>query len=187
MQAETLDLNRLIENQIRMLSGQLGNKIVIEKLYWDNLPPIAGDPALVQQVLRALAINAGEAMPKGGTLTLSTAAVLVDEAHASLHEGARPGAFVCMGVADTGCGMSPEVQAHLFEPFFTTKGSAKAAGLGLASVHGLVKQHAGWIEVSSQPGGGTRMTVFFPCGPSAAVPKRRAAASSGLVTASAGV
>ena len=177
MQPQMLDLNTLIENQVGVRSGQLGKNIVLDKAYWANLPPIMADPALVQQVLRSLVVNACEAMPNGGTLTLRTAAVLVDEAHAERHEGARPGAFVCLGVSDTGCGMSPEVQARLFEPFFTTKDTAKAAGLGLATVRGLVKQHGGWLEVSSQPGAGTRLRVFFPCGPSAA-PARRAAASS---------
>ena len=188
MQSQTLDLNKLIENEIGMRAGQLGDKLVLEKTYWDNLPPIVGDPALVQQVLHNLVVNAREAMPNGGTLTLSTAAVLVDEAYAQSHEGARPGAFVCLGVTDTGCGMSPEVQARLFEPFFTTKDTAKAAGLGLASVHGLVKQHGGWIEVSSQPGVGTRITVFFPCGPSSSVTRRWAKApSKPVATTDAGV
>jgi two-component system cell cycle sensor histidine kinase/response regulator CckA len=178
MQSQILDLNKLIENQLVSLARQLGDKIVVETSYWSNLPPIAGDPALVMQILQHLVTNAREAMPEGGTLTLSTAAVLVDESHAHYNDGARTGAFVCLGVADTGCGMTPEVQARLFEPFFTTKDAGKAEGLGLASVHGLVKQHGGWLEVHSQSGAGTRIGVFFPSGPTPGTPRRWATTQS---------
>lgn len=163
MRAQTMDLNKLIENQNGTLSRLAGDKITVEKLFWAGLPPIAADPALVEQVLHQLVLNARDAMSGGGTLTLCTAPVLVDEARARGHEDARPGAYVCLTVADNGCGMTPEIQARLFEPFFTTKDARKATGLGLATVHGLIKQHSGWIEVSTQEGGGSKFHVFFPC------------------------
>jgi signal transduction histidine kinase len=122
------------------------------------------DPALVEQILRNLALNARDAMTNGGTVTVSTAAIRLDETYVSTHEGARRGTFVCLTVADGGCGIAPEVQEQLFEPFFTTKPSGRAAGRGLATVHGLVRQHAGWVEVDSSPGTGSRFTVYFPCG-----------------------
>jgi signal transduction histidine kinase len=107
-------------------------------------------------------------MPNGGTLTLSTATVVVDETHAKRNEAARPGSYVCLGVSDSGCGMAEDVQSRLFEPFFTTKDPAVADGLGLASIAGLVKQHGGWVELSSKPSVGTRVTVFFPAAPTEA-------------------
>jgi len=125
---------------------------------------VMADPALIGQVLQQLVHNARDAMPEGGTLTLGTEMVEVNAAEAEAEEDARPGRFVSLSVADTGCGMSPEVQSKLFEPFFTTKDARKAAGLGLATVRGLVKQHAGWVQVESQPKAGTRVTIFFPRG-----------------------
>ena len=163
MHAQSMDLNKLLETQNGSLSRLVGDKITVEKLCWAGLPAIAADPALVEQVLHQLVLNARDAMPDGGTLTLCTAPVLIDEARARRHDEARPGAFVCLTVADSGCGMSPEILARLFEPFFTTKDPKKATGLGLATVHGLVKQQSGWIEVSTQPGGGSKFHVFFPC------------------------
>jgi len=91
--------------------------------------------------------------------------VRVDDAGARQYEEAKPGAFVCLMVSDTGCGMTPDTKARLFEPFFTTKANGKATGLGLATVHGLVKQHGGWIQVQTESGAGSCFTVFFPCAP----------------------
>ena len=165
MRAQSLDLNKFIENQNGTLTRLAGDNVSVEKLCWPGLPPIAADPVLVEQILHHLVRNARDAMPRGGTLTLATAPVNVDDAHARGHEEARAGRFVCLSVADTGCGIPPEVQGRLFEPFFTTKDPAKATGLGLATVHGLMKQHSGWVEVCSEPGHGSRFNVFFPCGP----------------------
>ncbi len=163
MRPQSLDLNKVVEGQLATAARLLGNSIKVEKSSWMNLPLVMADPALIDQILRNLLSNAKDAMPEGGTLTLSTAAVRVDEAHARQNEGARPGTYVCLTVSDTGCGMTPDVADHLFEPFFTTKGPGKAAGLGLATVHGLVKQHGGWIEVNTQPGAGSQFAVFLPC------------------------
>jgi two-component system, cell cycle sensor histidine kinase and response regulator CckA len=163
MRPRALDLNKLIEDYTGTVERLIGKRIRLEKLCWGNLPSIMADPGVVLQILRILVLNALDAMPEGGLLTLSTAAVRVDAAHAASQEGGRPGAYVCLTVADTGCGMTPEVQARLFEPFFTTKAAGKGTGLGLATLQGLVRQHFGWVEVNSQHGGGSEFTVFFPC------------------------
>ena len=161
MKPRPLNLNEVIENQTRVASRLKGQKITLEKKCQANLPSILADQLLVEQILQNLIQNAQEAMPEGGRLSLSTAAVRFDEphAHSRRSEGVRPGTYVSLLVSDSGCGMTPEVQSRLFEPFFTTKKAGKAAGLGLATVHGLVKQHSGWIEVSSQPGAGSRVAV----------------------------
>ena len=167
MQVQPLDLNKLVEHESGSLARLLGKKISLETICRANLPPVIADPGLVDQILRNLVLNARDAMPNGGTITVSTAGLRLDESQTRGHHEARPGAFVCLSVTDSGCGMAPEVQEHLFEPFFTTKSSGRAAGLGLATVHGLVRQHAGWVEVESSPGAGSRFTVFFPAGPGA--------------------
>ena len=161
MLPQSVDLNELLENQSGTLSRLLGTKIALEKICWSNLPPVCGDPALIVQILHNLVLNARDAMPHGGTLSITTTPVRVDDERASRNEEARPGSFICLTVGDTGSGIPPEVQGKLFEPFFTTKTSGNA-GLGLATVHGLVKQHSGWIEVDSQPGEGSRFSVYLP-------------------------
>jgi two-component system, cell cycle sensor histidine kinase and response regulator CckA len=164
MKAQPLDLNQVVESESRMAGRLKAKSITLEKICQPNLPSVMADQRLVEQILRNLIQNAQDAMPQGGLLALSTAAVRLDEAEAQTRrqEGARPGTYVSVMVSDTGCGMTPEVQSHLFEPFFTTKRTERASGLGLATVHGLVKQHSGWIEVNSQPGAGSKVTVFFP-------------------------
>ena len=163
LQLQKLDLNKLIEGQAPGVARLAGSRVKLERCCWLNLPPIMADPAVVEQVLRHLVLNACEAMPNGGLLKLSTAAVRVDAQHARQYDGARPGAYVCLTVSDSGCGMAPETRAHLFEPFFTTKPAAQAAGLGLATVQGLIKQHSGWVEVNTEQGTGSEFAVFFPC------------------------
>ncbi len=164
IQVEPVDLNEFIESRQTRITRLVGNKISLEVSCRENLPSIVADPALLDQILHNLVMNARDALTNGGTLTLSTGAVRIERKRIRAHDEARPGTFVCLTVADTGCGMTPEVQARLFEPFFTTKARRKATGLGLATVHGLVKQHAGWIEVETNAGEGSKFTVFFPCG-----------------------
>jgi CheY-like chemotaxis protein len=124
-----------------------------------------------------LCINARDAMPNGGRLTLGTELLEVDSVRVEPHPGVRPGRFVCLTVADSGCGMDPDTIARIFEPFFTTKEVGKGTGLGLATVHGVVTQHQGWAEVDSVPGQGTVFRLFFPAAESPA-PVAPAAAKS---------
>jgi PAS domain S-box-containing protein len=166
IQVKPVDLNQLVENLSGRLARLLGARIQVEKVLWAGLPMIVADATLVEQMLQHLALNAREAMTNGGTLTLATTVVRVDRTQAAESEYARAGSFVCLTVSDTGCGMTPEVRARLFEPFFTTKANRGANGLGLATVHGLVKQHAGWMEIKSEPNAGTQVAIHFPCGAS---------------------
>jgi CheY-like chemotaxis protein len=135
---------------------------VLEMKLTPELPTIQADPGMVEQVVMNLAVNARDAMPKGGQLRVATGLVEVDAGHAVRQVGARQGWFVCLEVADTGFGMSPETLSRIFEPFFSTKEVGKGTGLGLATVYGIVKQHQGWIEVSSEVGVGTTFRIFLP-------------------------
>jgi PAS domain S-box-containing protein len=165
MRPQSVDLNNLLDRMVPGLSRTVGNKIKIVANFSNSLLPVMGDPSLIEQIVRNLSFNARDAMADGGTLSIGTDVVIVDEGRAQRHEDARTGTYVCLTVSDTGCGMTPEIQAQLFEPFFTTKGVGKATGLGLSTVDGLVKQHSGWIEVVSEKGAGSQFSVFFPCAP----------------------
>ncbi|HEX9046040.1 MAG TPA: response regulator [Verrucomicrobiae bacterium] len=127
-----------------------------------DLPPINADAGMMEQMLINLAVNARDAMPDGGELAINVESVLIGETGAKSNPEARPGRFLCFNVADTGCGMTSEILAHLFEPFFTTKPVGKGSGLGLATVYGIVKQHEGWVEVQSEPNCGSCFRVFLP-------------------------
>jgi two-component system cell cycle sensor histidine kinase/response regulator CckA len=163
MRAQPTDLNRVVQTQLTSFRRLLGKATQVTTSLRPQLPCIMADAVLIQQILHNLVTNAREAMPDGGVLSLSTAAVIVDEKHARLHRDARPGRYVALTIADTGCGMTPEVQARLFEPFFSTRSNGKASGLGLSTVHGLMQQHSGWVEVQSQPNAGSEFTIYFPC------------------------
>jgi two-component system, cell cycle sensor histidine kinase and response regulator CckA len=117
---------------------------------------------MMEQVLLNLAVNARDAMPRGGQLAIRIAVVDIDDAHVQQHPEARTGRFVCVSKADTGCGIPPENLPRIFEPFFTTKEIGKGTGLGLATVYGIVKQHQGWIEVESVLGKGSTFRIYIP-------------------------
>lgn len=157
-----IDLNALLHNLESLLPRMLGDAISLKTAYFPQLPHIAADTALLEQIVMNLAINARDAMPGGGTLTIETSAIDLDSHSARQHSEGRPGRFVCLTVADTGCGMEPALVQRIFEPFFTTKEMGKGTGLGLATVYGVVKQYLGWIEVHSQVGNGSVFRVFLP-------------------------
>jgi len=162
LQPQLLNLNEVMTNLARMLRALLGASITLKRHAAEGVPSINADPGMMEQVLVNLAVNARDAMPQGGTLTLRTSCVDLDGDEARRHPEARGGRFVCLGVTDTGQGMDAATQARIFEPFFTTKETGKGTGLGLATVYGIVKQHQGWIELESEPGRGTTFKVFIP-------------------------
>jgi CheY-like chemotaxis protein len=145
-----------------MLHRVIGDDIELVLSLSAELPTIKADPASIEQVLMNLALNARDAMPTGGRLTLETGLVTLDESYATRHPEAIAGSYVTVSVSDTGEGMDAATQARVFEPFFTTKEQGKGTGLGLATVYGLVKQSGGYIWVSSEPGQGTVFRVYLP-------------------------
>ena len=158
------DLNETIEQLHSLLSRVLGETISLQLECAPDLTPLFADETQIEQVLINLAVNARDAMPQGGSLIIGTRLVRFRAAQLTSQPDAAPGDFIAITVADTGCGMSPEVLQHLFEPFFTTKAEGKGTGLGLATAYGIVKQHGGWIEVDSEPGHGTTFRIFIPRG-----------------------
>jgi len=157
-----LDLNEVIRRMRNMILRLLGEHIRFEMRCAPDLAPIRFDPGQVEQILLNLAVNARDAMPKGGTLTIETSAVTIDDASAAKDVDARPGTYVLLTFSDDGAGMSEEVRARLFEPFFTTKGAGKGTGLGLAMVYGAVQQNGGYIAVDSELNRGTSFRIYLP-------------------------
>ncbi len=162
MQSRPLDLREIIGNTGKMIERLIGENITLDFQRPDKLPLVPGDPGMIEQVLMNLAVNARDAMPRGGTLTVNLAAVTIDTLFAETHPQSRAGRFIRLRVTDTGTGMDETTLSHIFEPFFTTKEIGKGTGLGLATVYGIVKQHEGWVEVSSEQGKGSTFDIFFP-------------------------
>jgi signal transduction histidine kinase/HAMP domain-containing protein len=162
MQLKLLDLREVVGNLSRMLKRLLGEPVSLEFQPPPEIPLVQGDVGMIEQVIMNLAVNARDAMPNGGTLTISTSPIEITDAYVQTHPEARLGTFVCLRVTDTGCGMDSATMARLFEPFFTTKEVGKGTGLGLATVYGIVKQHDGWVGVTSEVGKGSSFTVFLP-------------------------
>ena len=157
-----LDLNKVLVEFEKLLRRTIREDIEIVLELAPNLPTIKADKGKIEQVILNLAINAQDAMPDGGTLTLETALVELDEEYASSHRGVIPGSYVCLSISDTGHGMDEETMKHIFEPFFTTKPKESGTGLGLATVYGIVKQHKGNIWVYSEVGKGTTFKIYLP-------------------------
>lgn len=162
MRPQVFEFNSLLGSLLKMLRRLIGENINLEfsgaaRSFW-----IEADPGMIEQAVMNLVVNARDAMPKGGRVTLHTAGADLDETAPVRHPEARPGRFVCLRVSDTGCGMDAETMRHIFEPFFTTKAPGKGTGLGLATVYGIVKQHQGWVELQSAIGQGTAFSIFLP-------------------------
>jgi signal transduction histidine kinase len=170
IEPQVLTLNILVANLHKMLRRIINENIRIETVLAANLWPVKADPAQLEQVILNLAINARDAMPNGGQLTIATTNVVLDEAYTHRHFNVQPGAYVLLTVSDTGVGMSAETQAHIFEPFFTTKARGYGSGLGLATVYGIVKQNQGDIWVYSEAGQGTTFKIYLPRAEAAALP-----------------
>jgi len=161
LEPRVVNLNEVLLNMDEMLRRLIEEDIALATFPAEDLWAVRVDPSQIEQVIINLSINARDAMPQGGRLTLQTANVPLDKEGARLHE-TSPGAYVMLAVSDTGIGMSDEVKAHLFEPFFTTKEVGKGTGLGLATCYGIVRQSGGWIHVYSEPGQGTTFRIYFP-------------------------
>jgi PAS domain S-box-containing protein len=168
LQPRDVDLNEQTTSLGKMLQRTLGEDIHLEWKLHPHPLRLHADPGMLDQVLMNLAINARDAMPEGGTLTIETSELVLDEAAARNQPGATPASYVCLAVRDTGAGIAPEVLPHIFEPFFTTKEPGKGTGLGLATVFGIVQQHRGWITVESAPGQGATFRVYLTARPKGA-------------------
>ena len=162
LQPQVLDLNEVVANMGRMLQRLIGEDIHLLTVLDAELWPVKVDPGQFEQVIMNLAVNARDAMPGGGKLTIETANVVLDEKYARRHVSVKPGPCVMLAVTDNGCGMDKETQSHLFEPFFTTKAKEEGTGLGLSTVYGIVKQSGGNIWAYSESGLGTTFKIYLP-------------------------
>ena len=162
LEIKEVKLNEVVEETRKMLGRLIGEDINLQVRLEPALRPVRADRGQLQQIIMNLAVNARDAMPDVGRLTIETANVVLDADYAKHHAGTQPGAYVMLAISDTGHGMDAETLKQVFEPFFTTKGKGKGTGLGLSTVYGIVKQHGGSIWTYSEPGSGTTFKIYLP-------------------------
>jgi CheY-like chemotaxis protein len=179
MQFRHLDLNDTLRNAIKMLERLVGEHVQIDFRPQSPLPAIHADSSMVEQIAMNLAVNARDAMPNGGRVSITSSLQTIRRAPIPTDPERREGDFVCLTFSDTGIGMDTQILSRIFEPFFTTKAVGKGTGLGLSTVFGIVRQHEGWLEVESKPNQGSTFRVYFPASRQAAE-KMELAVDTGL-------
>jgi len=162
MHTRPVDLNESVTSMGKMLQRLIGENITLQTRLLPGGAPVHADPGMIEQVLLNLAVNARDAMPKGGQLGITLENITLNPANAALHRLARPGNFIRLTIQDNGVGIPPEILPRIFEPFFTTKEIGKGTGLGLSTVYGIVRQSGGFIYVYSNPGEGTTFKIYLP-------------------------